>query len=209
MLRFRADEIYGDYGQFRAIIEHTGKVHWEPGGVFKTICEVDITYYPFDEQCCKIVFGAWSYHTSKMNLSNEIDVVNMDSFESNGEWEIYRTRAVRNEISFANPLDRFANVEFQIFIRRRYTFYVLNVILPSLMTSVLLLSVFFCTPAQKVQIGVVVLLSFRIFLLNVTDSIPKTSDHIPLLGKLLSASSYTISGVIGRGRRWASSTYSF
>ena len=53
----------------------------------------------------------------------------------------------------------------------------------SMVTSVLLLSIFYCPPGQKVQIGVVVLLSFRIFLLNVTDSIPKTSDHIPLLGK--------------------------
>ena len=48
--------------------------------------------------------------------------------------------------------------------------------------AVLLLSVFWCTPAQKVQIGVVVLLSFRLFLLNVSSSIPKTSDHIPVLG---------------------------
>ena len=46
----------------------------------------------------------------------------------------------------------------------------------------LLLSIFFCTPAQKVQIGVVSLLSFQIFLLNVTDSVPKTSDNIPILG---------------------------
>lgn len=64
----------------------------------------------------------------------------------------------------------------------RHLFYVINVIMPSLMTSVLLLSIFFCTPAQKVQIGVVVLLSFRIFLLNVSGNIPKTSDHVPLLG---------------------------
>ncbi len=34
----------------------------------------------------------------------------------------------------------------------RYTFYIMNVILPSLMTSVLLLSIFFCTPAQKVRL---------------------------------------------------------
>lgn len=150
--------------------------------MFRTICKVDITYYPFDEQRCRIVFGAWSYQTSKMNLTSKEDSVNMDSFESNGEWDIYRTKAVRGEVSMANPDDLYAKVEFHIYIRRRYTFYVMNVILPSLMTSVLLLAVFFCTPAQKVQIGVVVLLSFRIFLLNVTDSIPKTSDHIPLLG---------------------------
>ena len=65
-----ANDIYGDYGQVRAVIQHTGEVHWEPGGVFRTICEIDITYYPFDEQCCHIVFGAWSYHTTKMNLTS-------------------------------------------------------------------------------------------------------------------------------------------
>ncbi len=148
------------------------------------MCEIDITYYPFDEQTCKLIFGAWSYQTKKMNLSNIGDVVNTDSFEKNGEWEIFKTKSQRKEFSFACcPKERFSNVEFTLVLKRRYTFYVMNVILPSLMTSVLLLSIFFCTPAQKVQIGVVVLLSFRIFLLNVTDSIPKTSDHIPLLGK--------------------------
>ena len=39
----RADGIYGEYGQFRAIIASGGQVHWEPGGVFKTVCEIDIT----------------------------------------------------------------------------------------------------------------------------------------------------------------------
>ena len=85
----------------------------------------------------------------------------------------------------ASPHERFSNVAFLLSLRRRYTFYVLNVILPSMVTSVLLLSIFYCPPGQKVQIGVVVLLSFRIFLLNVTDNIPKTSDHIPLLGECI------------------------
>ncbi len=66
----RAEKIYEDYAQFRAVISHKGRVHWEPGGVFKTMCEIDITYYPFDEQKCELTFGAWSYHTSKMNLTN-------------------------------------------------------------------------------------------------------------------------------------------
>ena len=183
-LYFRADGIYGDYGQFRALILSNGLVRWEPGGIFKTICEIDITYYPFDEQRCTLIFGAWSYHTTKMNLTNPDPIVNKDSYEQNGEWEIISTEAQRQEFFFdCCPEERFANIRFTLLLKRRYTFYIMNVILPSLMTSVLLLSIFFCTPAQKVQIGVVVLLSFRIFLLNVTDSIPKTSDHIPLLGK--------------------------
>ncbi len=37
------------------------------------------------------------------------------------------------------------------YMRRRHTFYIMNVILPSILTSVLLLSIFFCTPGQKVR----------------------------------------------------------
>ena len=96
------------------------------------------------------------------------------------------SRSERKEFAYeCCPQEKFSSIEFTLFMRRRYIFYVMNVILPSMVTSILFLSIFFCPPSQKVQIGVVVLLSFRIFLLNVTDSIPKTSDHIPLLGKQL------------------------
>lgn len=180
----RAEQIYENYDGFRAVISSQGHVHWEPGGVFKTMCEIDITYYPFDEQTCDLMFGAWSYHTAKMNLTNASSFVNLDSYKTNGEWSVYETRVDRKEFYYeCCPNEKFSNVAFLVFLRRRHTFYVMNVILPSIMTSILLLSVFFCTPGQKVQIGVVVLLSFRIFLLNVSGNIPKTSDHIPLLGE--------------------------
>ena len=143
------------------------------------------------------MFGAWSYHTSKMNLTNVSKKVNMDSYNTNGEWEMLETVVVRKEFNYdCCPNERFANVAFTIFIRRRHTFYILNVILPSILTSVLLLSIFFCTPGQKVQIGVVVLLSFRIFMLNVAENIPKTSDHIPLLGE--SEYFMELSGMLGK-----------
>ena len=170
--------------QFRAMIKHDGSVRWEPGGVFKTMCEIDITYYPFDEQTCEIIFGAWTYQTNKVNLTNTSPRINMDSYKSNGEWEIYTTRVTRDEFFYTCcPDERFSNVAFAVHLRRRHTYYIINIILPTIMTSILLLAIFFCTPGQKVQIGVVVLLSFRIFLLNVADNIPKTSDHIPILGK--------------------------
>lgn len=152
--------------------------------MFKTMCQIDITYYPFDEQICELLFGAWSYHTSKMDLTNASKKINLDSYKMNGEWEIGTTNAKRDEFFYeCCPDERFAYVAFEVHMRRRHTFYIMNVILPSILTSVLLLSIFFCTPGQKVQIGVVVLLSFRIFLLNVAGNIPKTSDHIPLLGE--------------------------
>ena len=58
-------------------------------GVFKTMCEIDITYYPFDEQLCVLVFGAWSYHTAKMNLTNISDIVNLDSYKVTDSLSVY------------------------------------------------------------------------------------------------------------------------
>ncbi len=55
------------------------------------MCTIDITYYPFDEQVCSLTFGAWSYHTFKMNLTNMEDTVNLDSYTENGEWDIVTT----------------------------------------------------------------------------------------------------------------------
>ncbi|KAI0242977.1 Neuronal acetylcholine receptor subunit alpha-4, partial [Lamellibrachia satsuma] len=177
-----AERVYKRYGHFRAILNHDGAIRWEPGGAFKTMCQIDITYYPFDDQTCSLVFGAWSYQTSNMNLTSPSAKihVNVSSCPNLYYYDLCRQR---NEFFYeCTPKERFSNVAFRIRLRRRYTYYILNVILPSILTSVLLLSIFFCTPGQKVQIGVVVLLSFRIFLLNVADNIPKTSDHVPLLG---------------------------
>ncbi|OAF66806.1 hypothetical protein A3Q56_05478 [Intoshia linei] len=178
------NKIYKDYSNFLVYISSNGLVHWEPGGIFETLCSIDIRYYPFDEQECSLIFGSWSYHTKKMNLSKS-DNINLDSYEPNGEWDIITTDVLYERFCYNCNNKHYANILFRIKMRRKYTFYILNVIFPSIMTSILLLSMFFCTPAQKVQIGVVVLLSFRIFLLNVTDSIPKTSDNIPILAVYL------------------------
>lgn len=180
----RAESIYGEYTEFQATIKSDGSIRWEPGGVFKTMCNIDITYYPFDEQVCDLVFGSWSYYTTKMNLSTTTMKIHLDTYELNGEWEIIETAAVRNEFHFeCCPHQRFSNIGFRLELRRRHTFYIMNVILPGILTSAVLLSIFYCIPSQKVHIGVAALLSYRLFMVNVADTIPRTSDHVPLLGK--------------------------
>ena len=63
MFILRAEKIYEDYNNFRAIIGYQGVVRWEPGGVFQTMCQIDITYYPFDEQVkCDVLTFAFSSH---------------------------------------------------------------------------------------------------------------------------------------------------
>lgn len=46
-----------EFEKIRVLIKSDGRVHWEPGGVFTTTCDIDIHYFPFDTQECPIEIG--------------------------------------------------------------------------------------------------------------------------------------------------------
>ena len=42
--------MFNEFEKIRVLIKSNGDVHWEPGGVFATSCDIDILYFPFDTQ---------------------------------------------------------------------------------------------------------------------------------------------------------------
>lgn len=70
------------------MLSATGRVHWEPGGVFQTTCDVDMRYFPFDQQECSIKVGAWAYYSTKMNLTSVSPVIETGDFSLHGEWNL-------------------------------------------------------------------------------------------------------------------------
>jgi len=45
----------------KAILNHTGRVTWKPPAIYKSFCEINVEYFPFDEQTCFMKFGSWTY----------------------------------------------------------------------------------------------------------------------------------------------------
>lgn len=51
----------------KATIYYQGLVEWKPPAIYKSSCEIDVEYFPFDEQTCVLKFGSWTYDGFKVD----------------------------------------------------------------------------------------------------------------------------------------------
>ena len=58
---FSADGNYHITTMTKATLYHDGLVKWEPPAIFKSSCDIDVRYFPFDEQTCWLKFGSWTF----------------------------------------------------------------------------------------------------------------------------------------------------
>ena len=50
----------------KATVHNNGLVEWKPPAIYKSSCEIDVEYFPFDEQTCVMKFGSWTYDGFKV-----------------------------------------------------------------------------------------------------------------------------------------------
>lgn len=61
----------------KAHLFHTGRVRWVPPAIYKSSCSIDVTFFPFDQQTCKMKFGSWTYDRANIDLEpfeNAVDL---------------------------------------------------------------------------------------------------------------------------------------
>lgn len=134
-----------------------------------------------------LLFSRISYFSHRMNITNATSKISTHDFRINGEWHVYGTSAEWG-ITYLDPEKQrgYAHVIFRLHLKRRYKFYIMNIVMPCVMLSVLIM-ISFCLPpdaGEKISLGISVLLAFTVFLLMIAESIPKTSSAIPLIGSL-------------------------
>ena len=118
-----------------------------------------------------------------MRLRNNSSEICLTEWRKNGEWEIKETEMYNKVITY--PLTQYYRVYATLTIKRKYWYYLVNIVMPCVIMSMLSFLMFFLPPeaGEKISLGVTVLLSYSVFLLLLADSMPQTSDYIPILGK--------------------------
>ncbi|KAM8862701.1 neuronal acetylcholine receptor subunit alpha-4-like isoform 2-T2 [Spinachia spinachia] len=88
----------------KAHLFHDGRIKWMPPAIYKSSCSIDVTFFPFDQQSCKMKFGSWTFDRAKIDLiSMASDVDQMDYWES-GEWVIINAVEIIPSTSLVIPL---------------------------------------------------------------------------------------------------------
>ena len=169
-----------------AIIYSNGDIIWSRPGMIKTSCVFDLENFPFDTQICSYKFGSWSYDTSQINLSNADFPIDLTNYQSNQEWTIVKTEHYIEEKVYECCAETFQSSFYKITLKRKYGYYVLNIILPTFATSTLMIICLLIPwdSGERISYAVTVMLSIIVFLLILSENLPKT-DTKPILSKML------------------------
>ncbi|XP_046557431.1 acetylcholine receptor subunit alpha-like 2 [Haliotis rubra] len=152
-------------------VDHSGMVKWEQGDLYRSQCDFDISNFPFDTQSCHLTLTTWvtTNESARFIFSIEKNGTNVTT-NVNGLWKIEALSSTAIDVKFPQLI-------VTTKLQRRASYYVLNLIVPVMFLS-LLSSVVFALPIQygdKVSLSMTVLLSFSVFLTQMSTNMPRTS----------------------------------
>ena len=148
------------------------------------------------------MFSFFRYDGNQVNLSHIVyDNIEMarslDNHRSqgvffhdyypNGEWDIIRAPAMRNQKKYSCCLQPYYDITYALVLKRKTLFYRIHLIIPCVGISFLTFIVFYL-PSQsgeKIVLCISIELALTVIFPLLADLIPSTSIMMPLLGRYL------------------------
>ncbi|XP_022257668.1 neuronal acetylcholine receptor subunit alpha-7-like isoform X1 [Limulus polyphemus] len=179
-----ADERIDSTIPTNVVVQHNGTCTYIPPGIFKSTCKIDIMWFPFDDQQCIMKFGSWTYDGRALDLRLYSEEADMSAYIDNGEWILLGFRGKRNVIFYTCCPEPYVDITFTLHIRRRTLYHGFNLIIPCVLISSMALLGFALPPdsGEKLTLGVTILLSLTVFMLQLAQTLPPTSDAVSIIG---------------------------
>ena len=171
----------------RANLYSNGDIIWSRPGLIQSTCTFDLEYFPYDRQTCYLKFGSWVYHKDQMNISiREQPSIDISNYQQSDGWKVLSYNSNYNEMKYSCCPEIYPDITFTFNLERKSGYYDLNIILPTYATASLMI-ISLLVPwdsGERISFAITVMLSLIVFLLILSESLPKTDSH-PLLSKML------------------------
>ncbi|VBB26285.1 unnamed protein product [Acanthocheilonema viteae] len=197
----------------KAKLSPNGTVEWSPPAIYKSMCQIEVEWFPFDVQTCEMKFGSWTYGGLEVDLQHrdshieraetetllgfdgEYDEtvwivdegIDLSDYYPSVEWDILGVPGKRHVKRYPCCESPFIDLTYEIRLRRKTLFYIVYLIFPIVSINFLTVLVFYLPSdgGEKISLCLNILISLTIFFLLLVEIIPSTSLVIPLIGKYL------------------------
>ena len=170
---------------YKTMIKSDGSVALGCPLILESVCTINIDYFPFDTQKCRLKIGSWTYSRSDVDLQllESTKGISLANLETNSVWELKSADAKRNLVTYKCCPAPYIDLTYTFEFRRKPLYYITTIIFPSVLLS-FLSCISFLFPAgsgERVSLVISVLLGLVVFMLIVNDRTPVTSDATPML----------------------------
>jgi len=166
-------------------LSNDGTCEWKSPATFTSMCTLNIAFFPFDEHQCNAKFSSWAYDSRSIMLVKPTSQTLIPiHYYNSSQWrlpggfiEIVLTKYECCTYPYSETYIYFT-------LQRKPLYYVFNVITPCLVLVVNIFIGFFLPPdcGERVGLTMTILLAVAVFLQSVSDTLPRNSDSIPVLG---------------------------
>ncbi|XP_006869863.1 PREDICTED: 5-hydroxytryptamine receptor 3C-like [Chrysochloris asiatica] len=166
-----------------AYVSSEGRIKFDKPMRVTSICNLDIFYFPFDQQNCTFTFSSFLYTVDSMLLGMDKEVweitnTSRNIIQTQGEWELLGINKATPKMSVGSNL--YDQIMFYVAIRRRPSLYVINLLVPSgFLVAIDALS--FYLPAEsgnRAPFKITLLLGYNVFLLMMNDLLPASGTPL-------------------------------
>ncbi|XP_068829256.1 5-hydroxytryptamine receptor 3E-like isoform X2 [Capricornis sumatraensis] len=167
----------------KAFISNEGRIRYKKPMKVVSICNLNIFYFPFDQQNCTLTFSSFLYTVEYISLGMEKEVweiadTSQNIIQTHGEWELLAINKATPKKSVGTNL--YDQIIFYVAIRRRPKLYIMNLLVPSsFLVTIDALS--FYLPAgseSRAPFKITLLLGYNVFLLVMNDLLPASGTPL-------------------------------
>ena len=177
----------GNASMINAVLHYTGRVRVVSKPFVQTsTCKIDIKFFPFDVQHCNLKWGLWTYDQFYVDLYNITEGPTLQHYVPNEQWDISYGTFCRHVVKYDCCPTKYVDVTVYLGFRRKPLYYMYKLVMPIVLLSALSM-VGFLMPYNvgvvKANLSITLILSMTVFLLLVAETIPRTSEGLPLICK--------------------------